>query len=283
MQVHWVFDTLLTNRYGDDIATGFPTLIDAAREQGFHVHQIDYKLGRDIRSEDIAIPDGNCVVMYGTQEFVKRVRRRLPAMCQPGAYLNADTLRVSAYAAHIGDLLLNDDFILVPFLEFRRRRMVPAGGAVFVRPDTVMKTFTGFVVKDEEFDHEINALLQISKPDPEALVVVASPKPIKAEFRFFIADRAVVTGSEYRWDNRIDIRSDVHPACLEMAQEVARRDWQADTVYVCDVALIERAGREEARVVELNAFSCAGLYASDTRAIVAAVSRAAWDDFKFVS
>jgi hypothetical protein len=112
---------------------------------------------------------------------------------------------------------------------------------------------------------------------PEMICVVAKPRSIEAEFRFVIADRQVVAGSQYRWEDRLDVRLDVLPICRELAQEVAQREWQADRCYTCDVALLD--GRSKARIVELNTFSSSGLYACDTEAVVDAVSRAAWREY----
>jgi hypothetical protein len=77
----------------------------------------------------------------------------------------------------------------------------------------------------------------------------------------------------------LDVRRDTHPICDTMAQKVAEAEWQADRVYICDVALVDSApyegGTKQAKIIELNAFSCSGLYACDTYKIVEAVSKAA--------
>jgi hypothetical protein len=118
--------------------------------------------------------------------------------------------------------------------------------------------------------------------------VLCLEKKISRQFRYVIVDKKVITGSEYRWDNVLDVRRDTHPLCDEMAQKVAEADWQADRVYVCDVALVETIVsaaeryyteiKQEAKIVELNAFSSSGLYACDTYKIVEAVSKAAEDE-----
>lgn len=105
---------------------------------------------------------------------------------------------------------------------------------------------------------------------------MAIEKPIKAEFRYVIVNRQVVAKSEYRWDDVLDVRIDTHPNCDVVAEQVAKAEWQADSVYVCDVALLPD---DSARVIELNAFSSSGLYACDTLAVAKAVSAAALREF----
>jgi len=175
--------------------------------------------------------------------------------------------------------MLNNDFVILPFAEFKRRGLTPWRDSVFIRPDRVTKLFTGFTINTNEFASELNILEQTSHVMPDDMIVAASAKPILGEFRFIISEREVVTGSAYSWDNTLDVRIDVHPAALEVAQEVGRREWQADRVYTCDVALTEIRGKQEARLLELNAFSCSGLYACDTNLIAEAVSQAAWNEF----
>lgn len=272
MQVNWLIDTYMLDRGGP---TGFPTLAEAVREAGHRVHLTTYDPKLGTLPDGIPFGEGECVIAYGSHQFIKRVEKHFGSWWVPCAYHRVSTLSYGAYAPYLGDLLLNDDFVILPFAEMVRRRTAGWNGNVFIRPNAVTKDFTGFSIPEERFDQEINALQQLARPDPDLLVVVASAKPIDAEFRFVIADRQVVTGSEYRWDGRLDIRRDVHPVCEALAWEVARRDWQADTVYVCDVALVEGRGR----VLELNTFSAAGLYACDTREVARQVSAAAWREF----
>lgn len=269
MKVNWLFDTFLT----DDrtYKTGFSTLHEAAIEAGHTTYQTKYVPGSLHADSNIPFHHHECVITYGTHEFVKQIKKDHPRWI-PGYYHRIENLSYSAYAPYIGDLLLNDDFVLLPFSELVRRKI----SDVFIRPNVVTKLFTGFIINKSEFDYEINSLIQINNISADTLIVIAKPKKILGEFRFIIANREVITGSEYSWDNRLDIRTDVHPLCLDMAKEVAAREWQADIVYVCDVALTEINEEECAKVVELNTFSCAGLYACDTRKIIEAVSKVAW-------
>ena len=57
-----------------------------------------------------------------------------------------------------------------------------------------------------------------------------------------------------------------------LVNKIATAEWQADRVYVCDIALLDN---DVAKVIELNAFSSSGLYACDTLKIVEAVSEEA--------
>lgn len=275
MKAQWLTDTMLTDRTKG--MSGFPTIAEAAAELGFPVYQTVWKKGEPRPDANIPFEDG-CVVAYGTHQFVKQAVKHYAGRWQPGAFSRTERHAYSVFSAHIGDLLLNDDFIILPFGEVLRRGFAEFGDAYFIKPDAVTKAFTGFVMRRDNFQTELTTMREKHVVDDELLCVVARPREIEAEFRFVVADREVVTGSQYRWDDRPDIRLDILPVCLEMAQEVARRPWQPDRCYTCDVALID--GRTKARVVELNTFSSSGLYACDTRKIVEAVSAAALKEYR---
>lgn len=199
-------------------------------------------------------------------------------------YFNANVKSFSRFAAHIGEDLLNSSFYIIPYGEFVRRRITEQQG-MFIKPESGMKEFTGQLIwGGSTFKDQLKKLSPYHEIDPETLCVIAPAQNIKAEFRYVIVDRKVITGSEYRWDNVLDVRRDTNPICDAMAKKIAEADWQADTCYVCDVALVDsspyKGGTPEAKVVELNAFSSSGLYACDTYKIVEAVSAAAEREHK---
>jgi hypothetical protein len=249
-------------------------MAEAAANLGYPVYQTVYEPGS--KAPDPNIPFGpGCVMTYGTHQFVRQASMANAGKWSPGAFSRIERLSYSAYAPYIGDILLNDDFILLPYGEVLRRGFDAFGDAYFLKPDAVTKAFTGFVMTRDKYQTEVETLKK--SVYPEMICVVAKPRSIEAEFRFVIADRQVVAGSQYRWEDRLDVRLDVLPICRELAQEVAQREWQADRCYTCDVALLD--GRSKARIVELNTFSSSGLYACDTEAVVDAVSRAAWREY----
>lgn len=252
MHIVWLIDTILQERQYE---CGFPSLAEAAREAGHLAYEVTYKPF----SDPITLTDNNPTIVHGCIEFVKK---RLGGC--PGAYFNDNVKSFAKFAPHIGEDLLSSDYIILPYGEFIRRKMTNR----FIKPLSGLKEFTGQVANwDDKLSH-----LHI---EPETLCVIASPKKIQAEFRYIIAERRVVTGSEYRWDDVLDVRRDTLPECDALAAKIAAAPWQADIVYVCDIAMTE----EGPKVIELNAFSSSGLYACDTHKIVEAVGRAAMREF----
>ena len=279
MSICWLVDELLSERAYE---TGYPSIADVAKEQGHRVYKTKYKPFTDRAYFEGGVPfeQGACVVTHGTVEFNKSIERSEYAKWwTPGMYFNKNVKSFSKFAPYIGADLLNADFTILPFGEVCRR--LQKSESIFIKPESGLKEFTGQVIYGiKPAEETLRDLSPHGQIDPTTLCVLARPKDIKAEFRYVICDKKIVTGSEYRWDNVLDVRRDTHPTADVMAKKIAEADWQADTVYICDVALLTGRSNNNidytyAKVVELNAFSSSGLYACDTYKIVEAVSAAA--------
>lgn len=281
MKIDWIID-----QYMLDLAAerGCASISDAAIRAGCDVHVIE---SDDLVARKVRIPGSSDTpaVIYGSFRFVRRIERQLKedgrAALVPGSFCRAENLSYSVFGARLGSIMLNDDFVVMPFGEFRRRRLAGWGGRCFLRPDAVTKSFTGMVVTEADFDHEMNALEKLQHVMPEDMVVAARARDIERETRFVIVDGKVVSGSTYGWNGNEDIGLPVDDVSAGLAREVARHRWQPDTAYTCDVALVRDGDSMIAKLIELNSFSCASLYACDLTAVVDAVSAAAhaeWQD-----
>jgi hypothetical protein len=272
-KVCWIIDDFIQER---DWETGYPLLSDAAKSLGCRVH-IYKHIPFSETAENIPFNDNECIVSHGSIQFTRKLEKYYGGTAIPLAY----TRNVSSYftyAAHIGEHLLNSDFVMMPYAEFVRRG-VKKGTSVFIRPNSGMKTFTGKTICWDNFDIEIATMNQINNIGPEELVCVSSPKIILSEYRYLIVDGKVITGSEYGWSTstqKFKVKDKTHPLCDDMANTISKLDWQADSVYMCDVALCDD---DTAKVVELNSFSMSGLYGCDTNKVVEAVSISALREF----
>jgi len=277
--VCWLVDELLSERAYE---TGYPSIADVAKELGHQVYKTKYIPFSKEPDWQIGLefPEGSCVVTHGTIQFCKQVEKHFGKMWTPGMYFNQNVKHFSRYAWHFESRdLLNFDYHILPYGEFVRRQYARGGFSAFVKPESGLKDFVGQVVYGMSFEDDLRKLEPQGGIDADVLCVVASPKRIKAEFRYVICEKEVITGSEYRWDNILDVRRDTHPVCDKLANQIAKAEWQADTVYVCDIALVEDVVHgcktDAPKVIELNAFSSSGLYACDTYKIVEVVSKAA--------
>jgi hypothetical protein len=271
MKPLWLLDSYLLERSVPESGQLFQSALLAA---GCDVSTFSYDPRKRLLSGSLPDLSGRPVMTYGSYAFVRHVLAAVaPTLPCPGSFMRTDDLAFHRFAAHIGDLLLSDDFHLLPFAELKRRP--PPDRDVFVRPDKVTKSFTGFRIPADAFEFEIGCLDRVARVGADELVVIANVKPIDLECRYVIADGKVVAKSTYGWDESFVPSTRTDARCDAVALEVARRDWQPDTVYTCDVALTEGRGR----VVELNSFSCSGLYACDTDAVAKAVTASIVEEY----
>jgi hypothetical protein len=214
-------------------------------------------------------PFPDAAVLYGTHGFIRQTRKYY----NPGAYCQEDTLAYSMFSSmYPKEWFLNEDF---EFLKFKHIKNIWEKDKTpfFLRPDSVTKTFAGHVIFE---DLDISTLEQTTSVNDQTWCVKSSLKNIIAEYRYVIVNRTVVTGSQYRRNDCVDIRIDTMSGADEMVEKVAKYHWQPDSVYVCDIAETENGFK----VIELNSFSCAGLYACDKTKIVNAVSEAALEEYE---
>lgn len=249
----------------------------ALRRLGYTVEVAEYcsNLSKQPLSEYSA---DECVVLYGSIGFVEQRLRNSNAI--PGAYYTKDRLACSHYMPRLPlELLGNAQGVYLPFGDFVRRRdqiyRLFGESRLFVRPDSGGKTFTGLCLEQETAGVEINSLRQLTSVTDDTRVLIAPAQSIRAEYRFFIVEGQVVTGSRYHVNGQRSIDPGVSKLCLEVAKQVAALPWQVDLAYTCDVGLF--AG--EPKVVELNAFSTSGLYACDALRLFDAVGKVAWREF----
>jgi hypothetical protein len=189
----WLIDERLQERQYE---TGYPLLADAAREHGHEVDVVRYEgFSATIKTK---FPATAIVVAHGTIQFCKQVERQFSMLFEycwtPGLYFNEKVKSFHKFAAHIGrDNLLNSDYRIVPFVD-----LASFSEPMFVKPLSGLKEFVGQVINPSQVD-DIQKMTHGHFIEPDTLCVVASPREIKAEFRYIIADQKVVTGSEYRW------------------------------------------------------------------------------------
>jgi len=215
------------------------------------------------------------VILYGTIGYVKKVSKKTSFV----PYGMTSNRMCNVYMTQIpNSWFLNSDYVIVPHgdLIYKKEQLFEMFQTteIFMRPMSGDKSFTGKAVSWLDYAYEIDSSKQIEAVGEEELVLVASSKrdKIKGEFRFIIGAGEVIAGSEYRWDNILDVRSDYPSECYDMARHVARLPWQLDTVYVCDVALMTEG---HPKIVELNSFASAGWYACDYKKIISRVTEIA--------
>lgn len=219
-----------------------------------------------------------CVIFYGSLQMGRQVQRQ--AKWVPGVYCNLPEFECTNYYPLFGDFLLNSNYVMLPYGDLLRRKdfllqSLGRDGCVFVRPSNGFKTFTGKVIAHDTWEQDVN-YLGFYNSEPNQIVVVAEPRKISAEWRLFIVDQQVVSGSQYRNDVGQKFSDHVPQHVIDYGNHVVEKTrFQPDAAWCLDVC--EADGLH---VVEVGCFSSAGLYVAPREPIVREVARVAEREWK---
>ncbi len=131
------------------------------RRQGMSGDLIPYsalKKGAEVIVDGRALGASDCVIGYGTYPFARQIQ--LHHRWVPGAWCTPENLDCTAYYAHFGKFLLNQNYAVMPGVEAIRQRdwlfsTFGRGDEVFARPTSCHKLFVGRCITRESF---VNAL-----------------------------------------------------------------------------------------------------------------------------
>jgi hypothetical protein len=184
---------------------------------------------------------------------------------RPGSFCDTGAFHCSAWYERARPWLLNTAWDILPADQLVAAP--PDYDPIFVRPDSPLKPFSGRVVARSQLtlaalDHGFYF------DDPALPVVVAPVRQVVREWRYVVVDRQIVAGSAYAADGRRALADDPTGAPWAYAQTIASALAPPELIYVLDLCESEGA----LRLLELNPFSGADLYACDPDTVVQRVS-----------
>ncbi len=247
-KVKWLIQTnLISNEQVVGIAKAL-----AAQEIAFdEIHLVPF-------TEDIYFPDGTKVeatddhiIPYGSNKLVKLSVNRFE-----GVFFDKETFRLDTWIANRSDML-NDDAVILTLPDALIH--LQSIDHAFVRPVEDLKAFPGVVVDKSWNPDDIDISTEIA---------ISSCKNIVAEWRYFIVNGVIISGSLYRLRGKLHKQLETDSYILEQAQILADR-WLPHPTCVMDVAYIDERGY---RIIEFNCFNCSGFYDHDLEKIVKAAS-----------
>lgn len=187
----------------------------------------------------------------------------------PGSLYN-DSHDFEAYGYKYGKHMLNSDAIIInafdplpdslPFL-------------FFARPTKDTKMFSGQVFTREAWNQwmeDANEASTTGHIEWESKILVAPEKyPIQQEIRCWIVDGEVVTISQYKIGNRVNmLNMDNNEEAIIFAKDICKIYCPAKA-FVLDICLYE----DEYKVVEINCVNCSGFYDADMSKLIQALEK----------
>ena len=212
------------------------------------------------------VPEHGNIYCYGSYSLSKHAVRR---GYFPGAFISHNS-SIDNLIKYYGENMLNYDSVVVDF--GCPDELIPESPSFFVKPNEDTKAFTAEVMTRDAFFLFKNKILQMgdeySTVTKDTRVVVASPKKISAEYRFFVIDGKVITQSLYRRGDTVYYSPDVDGYIIEFAQTMVDT-YQPDRAFVLDVAVIP----EGLKVIEVNSINSSGLYSIDIQKMIIAIEK----------
>jgi hypothetical protein len=179
-----------------------------------------------------------------------------------------DNLDYRLLLRHYGQRMLNHDAQIAPM-----REACMQGTRAFVRPVSDDKQFAGQLMTNAEFVEWQQRLIALDGESTYTtltgndLIVMASPKTLYAEYRFYVVDGQVITGSLYKRGDRVHYDALVDEQVHRFAQECADT-WCPNRAFCLDVADTP----DGLKVLEINAINSSGFYACNMGKFVHAIN-----------
>lgn len=259
----WVLEpTVFPARYGE--------FRNAIKEQGHRE-----LIWQDAWWESRGYPDlsKERVIFHGSLGNADRICRELN--WSPGSYCQTERFFCSNWYPLANRWLLNDRWHKTTVRELTENAQAVTcqlgeGQSVFIRPDSPLKPFSGRVLATHQITQR-SLDFGFYYEDLDLPIIIAPVKSIRNEWRLVIADRQIIAGSGYSAEGRHPIANPLPDAVFQYGADIAMELEPPERVYIMDIC--ETA--DGLRLLELNPFSGADLYACDPHQVVEQVSRVA--------
>ena len=269
MKTKWLLET---DVFHENLAE---TIIPALKNQNIEFIQEKY-IPFDENKFLNVFDDDDCVIFYGSLNFAKKIRRNCKWV--PGLYHTIENYDCTNYFPYLGEFLFNTPYIMLPAGELERMKsflfetLSHFTKKLFIRPSRGEKIWTGQAVSPLCWEDFIR-IVWIYDAEFKDLAVVSPFKNISREWRLVVANKEVITSSQYKPICEKNAPSDV----IKLAEKIIKLDFEPDKVWTIDIC---EDMKSDLYLLEIGGFSCAGLYHCDTDIIVEVVSDIAIKDWE---
>lgn len=168
-----------------------------------------------------------------------------------------------AYYGSLDLPLLNDKASLYPIKDNLDLKF---DSNVFIKPSKDQKAFTAGILESGQTIKDFIHAQKYQKTYIEETAIIAPCKIITAEYRFFVVDKEVITGSMYRFANKGVLSEIIPKNIMDAAKEYAQL-YQPHDVFTMDLAETPTG----ISIVEYNCWNASGLYKTNIAKIFDAV------------
>jgi hypothetical protein len=184
-----------------------------------------------------------------------------------GIFFDPNTFRADRWVEALGAVMLNHTLQTCYFSELP---LHVQDEDTFIRPVEDLKAFSGEVVAKADLQRWMESKVNGLPDDPDKIAIILStPVKLHAEWRCFIVNGQVVSGSQYRKNRQLNVAADLPKEVISFANKIANR-WLPAPHVVMDIAQTA----EGFRVVEFNCLNASGWYKTERHAVFSALKQA---------
>lgn len=188
----------------------------------------------------------------------------------PGSFIN-DNFEFSKWMSGWGsDNLLNGDAIQDSVRNIIAK--IPNGQQkIFARPSEDTKSFSGQLFEADNLIYWLNKVAESNDRfglSADTSMIISSAKNIQAEYRLFVVDGFIVTGSLYKVKDLVTTSPVIDQAAIDYAYQMLDI-WQPDRAFVLDIAITDNGPK----IIEVNNINSSGFYQSDISKIVCSIDK----------
>lgn len=259
--MHWVIQNNIKREEGYD------AFIEALGRMG-----VSYDLVKVVPFSHDLIPDvnpKNPVIACGayTMEQISKAKG-----WNPGIFTN-DNFTYEVWSKEYEGYVLNDDAKVTSFDDAYHVQGISIDEEVFIRPCKDGKEFAGLITRMDDFLKWRMRVLNLEEEGyttvtKDTMIMIAPLKKIEREYRFFVVDGKVITGSQYKIGSRVTTAECTEDSVIKFAQKMVDI-WQPDIAFVIDIAMTP----DGFKVIEINCLNGAGFYACNMPKVADAVER----------
>ncbi|MGN4128096.1 ATP-grasp domain-containing protein [Lysinibacillus sphaericus] len=198
------------------------------------------------------------IMIYGSKVFAKIAK---DMELQPGSFMT-ERFEFEVFLRELGNELLNNEIIIGEL-----STLYPIAEKFFIRPTGNTKLFSGMTVTKKDFLDWQERENKEGSPYIGQALMIAPLQRIKVEYRFFVVNQKVITGSSYKVGNKLDSSRKPSAEIVRYAEQIVDK-FQLAKAFVIDVAETDKG----LKVVEYNNINTSGLYGCDEVAFVRAIN-----------
>lgn len=201
-------------------------------------------------------------VFYGAVRWISKIHDS--GRWKPGVFFNDSFDYITCRDAYRGHFL-NGDCKATTLKSIAEEE----DGVLFIRPVADDKSFSGTVLRVERIQEWAEKLLTDRHGlYDEVPVIKARPKVLSHEWRLFMVDGKVASGSMYKRYGVLYTRDPVSQEVVEFAERMAGQ-FSPHRAFALDVCCEQGC---DLKVLEVGCFNSAGFYNTDIAKVVKAVS-----------